>query len=79
MTMARDSLYTAGYLGICPVLYDWLQHQPWIQDYHSSTPLLMSGITGGLFAAIASQPADTVKTRMQVSISSYALNPKHEA
>ena len=71
MTMLRDSLYTAGYLGVCPVLNDWLQKQPWIQEYPSSTPLLLSGITGGLFAAIASQPADTAKTRMQVGLPSY--------
>ena len=65
-TAVRDSLYTSGYLGICPVMNDWLQSQPWMSDYHGSTPLLVSGITGGLFAAVASQPADTVKTRMQV-------------
>ena len=66
MTLGRESFYTAGYLGICPVLHDWIKRQSWAADYPASMPTLVSGITGGLFAGLASQPADTAKTRMQV-------------
>ena len=43
MTASRESLYTAGYLGIVPVLYKSLNEAPWMADYPASAPLLISG------------------------------------
>ena len=60
--MCRETLYAAGYLGLCPVLYDTL-----LERGHSpSASMIGSGVAGGVFAAAASHPFDTVKTRMQV-------------
>ncbi|GBF91836.1 hypothetical protein Rsub_04941 [Raphidocelis subcapitata] len=59
--IGRETLYAAGYLGLCPVLYDTLREK----DYSPSTSMIASGIIGGVFAAAASHPFDTVKTRMQ--------------
>ena len=43
MAAARESLYTGGYLGVVPVLYDTLREAPWMADYPASTPLIVSG------------------------------------
>lgn len=59
--IARETMYAAGYLGLCPVLNDALRKQ----GYTAGTSLLVSGMTGGIFAAAMSQPFDTMKTRMQ--------------
>lgn len=61
-TIARESLYTCGYLGVVPVLRDSLQQQGWSEG----TAKITAAVSGGLLAAIASQPPDTIKTRMQV-------------
>lgn len=61
-TLARESLYTCGYLGVVPVLRDALVQR----QYPEGTATIAAAITGGLFAATASQPPDTIKTRMQV-------------
>lgn len=43
MAAARESLYTGGYLGVVPVLYETLKNAPWMADYPASAPLLVSG------------------------------------
>jgi hypothetical protein len=63
-TIARESLYTCGYLGVVPVLRDSLQQQGWSEG----TAKITAAVSGGLLAAIASQPPDTIKTRMQVRV-----------
>ena len=65
MTSGREGLYTAGYLGIGPVLTEKLQH-----DYGFSVGAAKIGgaITAGVFAASASHPMDTIKTCMQGDI-----------
>ena len=63
-TIARESLYTCGYLGVVPVLRDSLQQQGWSEG----TAKITAAVSGGLLAAIASQPPDTIKTRMQVPV-----------
>ena len=36
-----------------------------VRRTHEALPFVLSGIAGGLFAALVTQPADTIKTRMQ--------------
>lgn len=62
--MAREGLYTAGYLGICPALKEYLEAQNMATGVPGG-PMLIAGITGGLFASLGTQWADTIKTRMQ--------------
>jgi Mitochondrial carrier protein len=64
--MMRDSIYTACYLGVCPMLREFLEQHPSMEPYPTGTPLLVSGVAAGLTATVATQPADTIKTRMQV-------------
>jgi hypothetical protein len=101
--MGRETLYAAGYLGLCPILHDALRKSETFKvttegcarDQHlrnqhlqlctTSQPFLtaagalcvcaqdspggamaIAGVVGGVFAASASHPFDTIKTRMQV-------------
>ncbi len=48
-----------------PVLRDVFQKQPAFQSLPEGSATAAAGVTAGLLAATASQPADTVKTRMQ--------------
>jgi len=43
MAAARETLYTGGYLGVVPVLYETLRAAPWMADYPASAPLIVSG------------------------------------
>ena len=63
--MIRESLYAAGYLGVCPILREALEEHPATRSMPGG-PLILSGITAGLLATVTSHPADTIKTRMQV-------------
>ncbi|KAL4458201.1 hypothetical protein ABPG75_013066 [Micractinium tetrahymenae] len=63
-TVARESLYACGYLAVAPLLREVLQRQPAVADVPGG-PLVLSGIAAGLLATVATQPADTIKTRMQ--------------
>ncbi len=66
----RESIYTGSYLGLCPVLKGYLDDRDLLQDYPASSSLVLSGITAGLFAAFATQPIDTAKTRQQAFLDS---------
>lgn len=65
ITMMRESLYAAGYLGVAPLLREALEQQPGVRSMPGG-PLILSGISAGLLATVTTQPADTIKTRMQV-------------
>lgn len=62
--IGRETLYAAGYLGLFPILKEYLD-----ANYSKQLPpgasLLIAGITGGFFGAACSHPFDTAKTRMQ--------------
>mmetsp|Transcript_12533 Transcript_12533/g.27025 ORF Transcript_12533/g.27025 Transcript_12533/m.27025 type:complete len:270 (-) Transcript_12533:957-1766(-) len=62
--IGRESLYAAGYLGLFPVLKDFLDTK-YKDDLPAGSSLAIAGITGGVFAAACSHPFDTSKTRMQ--------------
>lgn len=63
-TLVRESLYTAGYLGVAPILREKLSEAPIIGDTPGG-PMVASGIAAGLLATVSTQPLDTIKTRMQ--------------
>ena len=65
-TAVRESLYVGGYLGVMPVLRDTFAAQPAFRQLPDGSATVAAGVSAGLLAAVASQPADTIKTRMQV-------------
>ena len=66
MTACRDGIYTAGYLGLSPALQGQLEGMQALQGYPAAVPFVLAGIASGAFAALVTQPVDTIKTRMQV-------------
>lgn len=63
-TVLRESLYASGYLAVAPLLREALQQQAVVADLPGG-PLIVSGVAAGLLATVCTQPADTIKTRMQ--------------
>lgn len=65
MSCGREGLFTAGYLGIGPVITRTLQ-----EDYNQSIAASKAGgaVGGGVIAATLSHPIDTIKTCMQGDI-----------
>ena len=67
-TGIRESVYTGSYLGLCPVLQDYISGTSLAMQGPPGTALVVSGISAGLFASVVTQPIDTAKTRMQAFI-----------
>ena len=65
--MAREAIYTGGYLGTAPLVKALLEQSPALAD-RPSTALLLAGIASGATAAVLTQPLDTAKTRMQANV-----------
>ncbi|MEW5318667.1 MAG: hypothetical protein WDW38_009872 [Sanguina aurantia] len=63
--IGRETLYAMGYLGLFPVLEGVLDERLKGKGLPESTSMIAAGLTGGVFAAMASHPFDTCKTRMQ--------------
>ncbi len=64
---ARESIYTAGYLGLGPVLTNKIKEaQPNLGDFASS---VLGASLAGTFAAGLTHPIDTSKTLMQSDLS----------
>jgi solute carrier family 25 (mitochondrial citrate transporter), member 1 len=55
--VGRETLYAAGYLGLCPVLYDVLRARE--DPLPATQAMAVAGVVGGVFAAAASHPFDT--------------------
>ena len=73
----RESLYAAGYLGVVPLLRAKLNTIPSIKDLPGG-PLVISGVLSGLLATVSTQPADTIKTRMQ-AFPDKTANPEYRS
>lgn len=63
-TMMRESLYTAGYLGVAPLLKTTLREHEAFEGMPGAAALA-AGVSAGILATVTSHPADTIKTRMQ--------------
>lgn len=73
----RESLYVAGYLGVVPLLRAKLNTIPSIRDLPGGA-LVISGVLSGLLATVTTQPADTIKTRMQ-AFPDVSVNPEYRS
>eukprot|EP01023_Acetabularia_acetabulum_P039065 TRINITY_DN3746_c0_g1_i1.p1 TRINITY_DN3746_c0_g1~~TRINITY_DN3746_c0_g1_i1.p1 ORF type:complete len:276 (-),score=37.23 TRINITY_DN3746_c0_g1_i1:1230-2057(-) len=76
-TACREAIYCGGYLGVAPVLRQLMDQSDQFQGLPNGSKLLLSGIMGGLFAAVFSQPFDTVKTIMQANLDT-KKNPEYK-
>ena len=68
LTACRDGLYTAGYLGVSPVLQQLLAESSALQGASPTTVFVTAGMASGFLAAAVTQPVDTIKTRVQVCL-----------
>jgi hypothetical protein len=60
--MARDALYVSGFLGVTPLLQDYLMDHQGMQSLEAG---LVASLCGGIVAAVPSHPLDVIKTCMQ--------------
>merc|ERR1712070_1025218 len=65
MSCGREGMFTAGYLGIGPVIVGELQNT---YQQSESTAKMCGAIASGIIAASVSHPLDTIKTCMQGDI-----------
>lgn len=63
----REGIYTAGYLGLAPVLTNKLQKMPGREESHLSNTLIGACIAGTV-SALLTHPCDTAKTVYQADI-----------
>jgi solute carrier family 25 (mitochondrial citrate transporter), member 1 len=61
-TIARDSIYVTGMLGVTPVVQNYLVEN---QDFSVSAAGFYASLIGGVLAALPSHPFDIMKTCMQ--------------
>jgi len=61
----RESIYTAGYLGLAPVAKDALKRSSPMFEKSELSASIVSSCIGGTVAAILTHPVDTAKTCMQ--------------
>ena len=71
--MAREAIYTGGYLGTAPIVKAVLEKSPALAD-HPNAALLLAGVASGAAAAVLTQPLDTAKTRMQANLGDAAYS-----
>jgi len=73
----RDSIYTTAYLGFAPWLSEYCREYfepyPSLARHHHWLPFLIAGPTGGLAAAIISQPIDCIKSLQQSSTNKISI------
>jgi hypothetical protein len=63
----REALYTAGYLGLAPVVCARMAAMPGRADSHL-TNTIGSSILAGTLAAMVTHPVDTAKTKVQADV-----------
>lgn len=63
LTAGREGIYTAGYLGVTPVIRSSLQAR--FPKWNEEICRAAASLCGGLFACYSSHPCDTVKTCLQ--------------
>merc|ERR1711939_614381 len=65
--MAREAIYTGAYLGTMPALLAALSQSEQFKDSPHAA-FTVAGISCGLGAVVATQPLDTIKTRIQANL-----------
>ena len=73
LCMAREAIYTGGYLGTAPIVKAVLEQSPALAP-HPNAALLLAGVASGAAAAVLTQPLDTAKTRMQANLGDAAYS-----
>jgi len=63
----REGIYTAGYLGLAPVLTNRFKQMPGREEAHLGNALIGSCIAGTI-SALLTHPTDTAKTVYQADI-----------
>ena len=61
-TIARDSIYVTGMLGVTPLLQTYLVEE---ENYSVASAGFYASLAGGIVAALPSHPFDIIKTCMQ--------------
>merc|ERR1711964_576488 len=64
-SVAREGVFTMGYLGMTPVVSDYLHNQ---MGYDVNTAKAIATVSSGVLAGTVSHPMDTLKTCMQGDI-----------
>lgn len=68
LTAARESIFTAGYLGLAPVLGDKLAEAVSTDGSKPTWARTLGSIVAGVFAGTASHAFDTLKTAVQGAV-----------
>eukprot|EP00850_Spirogloea_muscicola_P007019 SM000034S12773 [mRNA] locus=s34:600068:601992:- [translate_table: standard] len=66
--IARDTVYTAAYLGVNPIMRCRLQAGVPALSERPFLAMISSSLISGVAAAVITQPFDTIKTRMQSNL-----------
>ena len=74
LTATRDGLYTAGYLGVSPMLQQLLTSSSLTKEAHPTVIFVGAGMAAGLLAASITQPVDTIKTRGALHFAACSLS-----
>ncbi|CAM6105283.1 unnamed protein product [Calypogeia fissa] len=66
-TVVRESIYTATYLGVSPLLQERLMVGSYL-SHKAMLAMFLAALVSGTAAALITQPFDTIKTRMQANL-----------
>jgi len=68
-TAIRDSFYCGAYLGVAPAIKEsaelYFEQYPALAAHNHWLPFVLAGPSGGLLAAICTQPIDCIKSQQQ--------------
>jgi len=64
----REGIYTAGYLGLAPVLTNYFATMPGREEKHLQNAIISCAIAG-VTASLVTHPVDTCKTNVQADLS----------
>ena len=73
-TIVREAIFTGAYLGVIPILRARME-TAWPEVFASRpvTSMAVASVLAGVGASVATQPFDTVKTRMQANLGNPAF------
>ena len=73
-TIVREAIFTGAYLGVIPIMRARME-TTWPEVFASRpvTSMAIASVLAGVGASVATQPFDTVKTRMQANLGNPAF------